>query len=74
LYAAQALMWWYWPEAHGFFVNPVAVWLMSLCMLSDIVYPFVLARVRRTERVMPDGSIVCGSSAAGVERQSLKVR
>ncbi|CRK38125.1 hypothetical protein BN1723_004366 [Verticillium longisporum] len=60
----SALLWCFWPEAHGFFVNPVAVFIMATCLTCDMMYPMVLAQVRLTEVVLFDGSIVAGGDHA----------
>lgn len=54
----NAVMWWYWPEAHGFVVSPLGVALWGTAVVCDLVYPFVLWRVRKTEMVAPDGRII----------------
>jgi hypothetical protein len=61
-----AVLWFYWPEAHGFFVNPVAIFLMVTSTACDIIYPFILARIRASERVLADGRVVAGYSASGL--------
>ena len=62
--APSALLWWYWPEAHGFFVHPFGVFLAITCTGCDVVYPFILAHVRKTEQRLPDGRLVAGTGAA----------
>ncbi|KAI1097131.1 hypothetical protein F4804DRAFT_328531 [Jackrogersella minutella] len=54
----NGLLWWYWPEAHSYFLQPMSIFMCGLSLLCDIVYPFVLRRVRQTERVMFDGRLV----------------
>ncbi|KAH6897343.1 hypothetical protein B0T10DRAFT_182840 [Thelonectria olida] len=54
------LLWWYWPEAHGFVWHPLGVFFIGTAACCDIAYPFVLAHVRSTERVLADGSVVAG--------------
>ncbi|OAQ92130.1 PaxB protein [Purpureocillium lilacinum] len=54
------LLWWYWPEAHGFVWHPLSIIIVGTSMACDVAYPFVLAHVRKTERVLPDGTVVAG--------------
>lgn len=51
----SGLLWWYWPAAHGYFVNPFAIFLCGLALGCDIIYPVVLYKVRGQEIVLPDG-------------------
>jgi hypothetical protein len=41
-------------------MNPFAVLLWITALLADVVYPFVLVRVRKTERVLGDGRRIAG--------------
>jgi hypothetical protein len=59
------LLWWYWPEAHGFVWHPLSIIIVGTGILCDVAYPFVLAHVRATERVLADGSIVSGDDSGG---------
>ena len=54
------LLWYYWPEAHGFFLNPFGLFLIGASLACDAVYPFVLSRVRRSERELADGRLIRG--------------
>ncbi|KAI6092231.1 hypothetical protein F4821DRAFT_225173 [Hypoxylon rubiginosum] len=54
----SALMWWYWPEAHSYWIEPMSVFICGLSLICDIVYPFVLWHVRQTERVDVNGRLV----------------
>lgn len=56
------LLWWYWPEAHGFVFHPLGIVLIGTSIVCDIAYPFLLQHVRLTERVLPDGSVVAGET------------
>ncbi|KAK0630398.1 hypothetical protein B0T17DRAFT_616058 [Bombardia bombarda] len=62
LVLCNVLMWWYCPEAHGFIFNPFAVFLWGAAVVCDIVYPFLLWQVRRTEIILPDGRLMSGST------------
>lgn len=55
---ACTLLWWYWPEAHGFVLHPLGVFLIGSATFCDIVYPFVLCYVRTTEKTLVDGTVV----------------
>lgn len=54
----NAILWYYWPEAHGFFLNPLGIFLCGTALLCDMVYPFALWQVRKTEVALPDGRLV----------------
>ncbi|PHH88826.1 hypothetical protein CDD83_6995 [Cordyceps sp. RAO-2017] len=54
------LLWWYWPEAHGFVFQPLSIIIMGTSIICDVAYPFLLAHVRSTERILRDGTIVLG--------------
>lgn len=56
------LLWWYWPEAHGFVGHPLGIFLVGSAIFCDLVYPFVLGHVRATERILPDGTVVSGEA------------
>ncbi|EJT72282.1 hypothetical protein GGTG_09148 [Gaeumannomyces tritici R3-111a-1] len=64
LIALYAVMRWYWPEAHSFFVNPLAIFLSALFIIPDAIYPLVLYHVRKTEVELPDGRLVSAYQAA----------
>ena len=54
----NGVLWWYWPEAHGYFVSAPAIFINGLFVICDLVYPLVLWRVRQTEQRLPDGRLV----------------
>lgn len=54
----NAILWYYWPEAHGFFLNPLGMFFCGTALLCDLVYPFALWQVRKTEVALPDGRLV----------------
>lgn len=54
----NAILWHYWPEAHGYFVNPLGMFINGTSLLCDLVYPFALWQVRKTEVTLPDGRLV----------------
>jgi len=55
-----AWMWWTWPEAHPYFINPVAICLLVTWFVADIAYLVVLRDVKKTETVLKDGRKVRG--------------
>jgi len=57
-------MWWYWPEAHGYVVSWPSAVIWGGSIGCDVIYPFVLQRVRREETVLPDGSLMSKHSRA----------
>lgn len=59
---ACTFLWWYWPEANGFVTDPFAIMMMIWTVLCDLLYPFCIATVRRTEVVLDDGTVVAGWS------------
>lgn len=38
---------------------------MGTSLICDLSYPFLLAHVKKTERVLPDGTVVAGNSGLG---------
>lgn len=62
LVLANVVLWWYWPEPHGFIVSLPGVLLWGTAMACDAVYPFLLWRVRRTEVVLPSGRVSRGGA------------
>lgn len=55
---SSAVLWYWWPEAHGYFTNPLAIFILGIAVLTDLAYPFCLMQVRKTEVILPDGRIV----------------
>lgn len=55
---SSAILWYWWPEAHGYFTNPFAMFLLGTAMLADLIYPICMWRVRQTEVVLEGGRIV----------------
>ena len=51
-------LWWAWPEAHEYFVNPVAVCLLVTWVVADVAYFFVLVDVKKKEMITRDGKKV----------------
>ncbi|KAH6669556.1 hypothetical protein B0J14DRAFT_546718 [Halenospora varia] len=60
LYLNYAWMWYFWNEAHVYFMSPLGIFLWGTGLACDLIYPFVFAHFKKTERVLPDGSKVAG--------------
>ncbi|KZV87159.1 hypothetical protein EXIGLDRAFT_711894 [Exidia glandulosa HHB12029] len=45
LYGYYGYRWWLWPEGHEYVVTPFSLFLCSVALLADLVYPIVFARV-----------------------------
>lgn len=59
---ATTFLWWHWPEANGFVTDPFAIIMMVGTVICDVLYPFAIATVRKTEVILDDGTIVAGWS------------
>ncbi|OAQ97685.1 hypothetical protein LLEC1_05818 [Akanthomyces lecanii] len=64
------LLWWYWPEPHGFIFHPLSYIIMLPTFACDFAYPFLLAHVRKTEKVLPNGMVVAGGGDATGSKKS----
>lgn len=64
-------MWWYWPEAHGYVGSRLAVFLWGVAIACDLIYPFVLRSVRRSELVLPDGRLAAAGSSRKISPTAL---
>jgi hypothetical protein len=53
-------MWYFWNDAHEYFMNPFAVLLWVTALVCDVVYPFVFASTRKSELVLEDGRKIAG--------------
>jgi hypothetical protein len=45
-------VWWVWPEAHAYYINPIVVVMMVTWILADLGYLVVLCNVQRTDRTV----------------------
>jgi hypothetical protein len=45
-----------------YFMSPFAVVLWGTALVCDLIYPFVFAQIRNSERVLPDGRKVASDS------------
>ncbi|KUI67156.1 hypothetical protein VM1G_03029 [Cytospora mali] len=68
----NAILWHWWPEAHSYFVNPLGIFICGTALLCDLLYPFALWKVRRTEVILPDGRIISRSEADHAQRVEKK--
>lgn len=57
---SNGVLWWYWPEAHGYWVSPLGVFLCGTALIADVVYPFLLYEVRQYEISLSDGRLIRG--------------
>ncbi len=60
LYLNYGCAWYFWREAHEYFMSPFGVFLWGTGLVCDLVYPFFFYQIRKTEKVLPDGSRVRG--------------
>jgi hypothetical protein len=65
LYGNYAWGWYMWREAHEYFLNPFSIFMWVTCLVCDLVYPFVFAAFKKTEKVLPDGRKVAGHVEIG---------
>ncbi|KAI5920885.1 hypothetical protein F4810DRAFT_394656 [Camillea tinctor] len=56
------VLWWHWPEAHGYVTTPVSIFILGFSFLCDALYGFVLWQVRKTERLLPNGRLARGGT------------
>lgn len=67
---AIALLWWYWPEAHGYILEPVALTMLGIIFFCDMLYPLLIAYVRMTEVILEDGTIVAPWSPEAKQKKA----
>lgn len=60
---SSAILWYWWPEAHGYLTNPFGMFMLGTAMLTDFIYPFCLWNVRQTEVILSGGRIVSREQA-----------
>lgn len=71
MYINYGWMWYHWREAYEYFMNPFAVVLWVTALICDLIYPFVFAQIRKSERILLDGRKVAGDSVnSGKKRVS----
>ena len=54
--------WYFWSEAHEYFVSPFGIFLLMTALICDTVYPFVLWQIQKTETILGDGRKVAATS------------
>ncbi|KAK4998013.1 hypothetical protein LTR66_002684 [Elasticomyces elasticus] len=47
--------WYFWREAHEYVMSPFAMFLWVSSVVCDCAYPYALWRIKKTEKVLPDG-------------------
>ena len=55
LYLVYGWAWYFWREAHQYFMSPFAIFLWATSLICDGVYPYALWCIKKTENVLPDG-------------------
>jgi hypothetical protein len=64
MYMNYGWAWYFWREAHEYFMSPFGIFLWGTGFVCDLIYPLVLYEVQRTEKVLPDGSRVRGGDSS----------
>ena len=64
MYMYYGWAYYYWKEAHEYFLSPFAIFLWCTGLVCDLIYPFVFYHIRKTEKVLPDGKKVRGAILA----------
>lgn len=70
LYFQYGWAWYYWREAHEYFMSSFGILLWGTGLACDLVYPFFFYHVRKTEKVLPDGTKTRGESTR-LEKKAL---
>ncbi|KAF2812242.1 uncharacterized protein BDZ99DRAFT_507581 [Mytilinidion resinicola] len=52
--------WYFWPEGFPYVFNPFGVFIWATALACDLAYPILLWRIRKTERMLSDGSKASG--------------
>lgn len=47
--------WYFWREAHGYFMSPFAIFLWGTGLVRDLAYPLLYLQAQRTTKVLHDG-------------------
>ncbi|KAK4203559.1 hypothetical protein QBC40DRAFT_274519 [Triangularia verruculosa] len=61
-YMVYGWEWYFWTEAHEYFMSPFGMFLWVTCLVSDCVYPFALWKIQKTEVLLADGRKVAANS------------
>ncbi|KAH8592131.1 hypothetical protein B0O99DRAFT_654043 [Bisporella sp. PMI_857] len=70
LYLNFGTCWYFWRESNEYFMSPFSIFLWGTGLICDLAYPFVLYKLRRTERVGPDGSKTAGDNSISTGRKT----
>lgn len=52
-------------------MSPFAIVLLGTALVCDLIYPVIFARIRRSERVLPDGRKVAGQGGNADGKKAL---
>ncbi|KAI9651522.1 MAG: hypothetical protein M1829_002700 [Trizodia sp. TS-e1964] len=66
--------WYFWREAHEYFMSPFAVFLWASSLLCDFIYPYALWRIKKSERVLLYGRKVQSNNTASQPEKQLKLK
>lgn len=69
---SSLILWLWWPEAHGYITNPFGIFLLGTAVVTDLVYPVCLWKVRQTEITLPDGRVVSQEQGMRLRASSKK--
>jgi hypothetical protein len=61
-YLVYGWEWYFWTEAHEYFMSPFALFLWVSSVICDFIYPYALWHIQKTEKVLPDGKKVRADS------------
>ncbi|KAI9776735.1 MAG: hypothetical protein M1839_009379 [Geoglossum umbratile] len=71
-YLVYGWEWYFWREAHEYFMSPFALFLWVTSFICDCVYPYVLWRIKNTEKVLGDGRRVGGNKVDSYNEKRLQ--
>lgn len=69
---SSAILWYWWPEAHGYFTNPLAIFILGTSVLTDLAYVLCLYKVRQEEVILPDGRVVSREQGLWLQENRVK--
>lgn len=61
-YLVYGWEWYFWREAHGYFMSPFALFLWVSSLICDCIYPYALWVIKSTEHVLKDGRKLAGNN------------
>ena len=71
LYFVYGWEWYFWREAHEYFMSPFAVFLWGTSFICDSVYAYTLWQIQKTETVLADGRKMDGQLTNGYDKKEL---